>query len=231
MSKKRTNRTNKFEHELTVIHPRNQRQKEALDSLFNNTLTILTGAPGTAKTFLSVYAAYRLLEHREIDQIYYVKPAVDIVGERGHGFRKGDDMDKFRPHLAPVLDSLLTFMPKGKANYIIDNGVVEFLPLEDLLGRSLANAFVIADEMQNATTKSVFTVLTRLAQNSRMALLGDTAQRHLDTHYGISGLADAVHRLRGLPGSKHIEFSVEDIVRHRFVRDVIYRYLDYYEAV
>lgn len=210
------------------LFARNYSQEDALNSLRKNTLTILTGPPGTAKTLLSIYVAVELLEDRVIDKIYYVKPIVDIVGEQGLGFLPGDVKDKIGPHISPVKDALGTFMSASKAEYLLDKKIIEFLPIEHLRGRSLNNCFVIADEMQNALPSSVLTILTRLGSNSKISLIGDAVQRDLSSRFGQDGLSDATLRLSDLDDVGVVNFTADDICRSGFVRSVIYRYSDLY---
>lgn len=216
---------------LRVIHAMNENQQEALDHLRNRTLAILTGPPGTAKTLLSVFVACEKLQKRQIDKIYYVKPIVDTPGEKGIGYLPGSEMEKLEPHIASLRDALGVFMAKGKADYLIDKKIIEFLPIEHLRGRSLHRCMVIADEMQNATSHSVLTILSRLGDHSSIALLGDVIQRDLAGRFGKDGLSDAVNRLAHLDGFVgHVEFQIADIVRSEFVKSVILAYSDLYES-
>ena len=121
-------------------------------------------------------------------------------------------------------------MPKGKADYLIEKKVIEFVPLEHLRGRSLAKCFVIADEMQNAIPHSVLTVLTRLGADSKVALLGDVVQRDLDGKFGKDGLSDAAKRLSKMSEVGHVVFSLNEFFRSGFVRSVIREYADLYAA-
>lgn len=219
----------KFDNEIAAICPKNHNQRRALDSLQDNHLTIMTGPPGTAKTFLATYIAIKLYKQGAINKIYYVKPIVNVYGDNGVGFLKGDIDEKTLPHLGPVIDSLNQLMGGGHAKALIDQKKIEFLPLEVLRGRSLTDAFIIADEMQNTTPESVFTILTRMGNGTKVALCGDAVQRDLDGRFGKSGLVDAMHRLRGLDHCDHIHFTVADIVRHGFVKDVVMRYMDWYD--
>jgi phosphate starvation-inducible PhoH-like protein len=216
--------------QISMVMPRNPSQVDALHYLNTKTLTILTGPPGTAKTLLSAYAACKALERREIEKIYYVKPIVDVVGEQGLGFLPGEISEKTAPHIAPLRDALSVFMPKGKADYLIEKEIIEFLPLDQLRGRSLARCFIIADEMQNAIPKSVLTVLTRLSSDSKVALLGDVVQRDLGFTFGKDGLSDAIGRLSKIADVGHVEFSFNEIVRSGFVKSVIREYADLYKA-
>lgn len=208
--------------------PRNPSQVDAMRYLRTRTLTLLSGPPGTAKTLLSTYIACEKLSKREIEKIYYVKPVVDVAGERGLGFLPGDLNEKVAPHVAPLIDALGVFMPKGKSEYLLSKKTIEFLPIDHLRGRSLHRCMVIADEMQNATTESVMTILTRLGEGSSIALLGDVVQRDLAKRFGGDGLSDAINRLKYLPDVGHVEFKLEDIERSDFVKSVIRAYIDLY---
>lgn len=232
MSKRqRSPQTDKFSHEIATIHPRNPRQKAALESLDRNTLTILTGPPGTAKTLLSVYYAVRLYKSRAIEKIYYTKPIVPSEGDGGLGFLKGDINEKVLPHIAPVKDALQEILGEGHANSLIDQQKIEFLPFEHLRGRSLNDAFIIADEMQNACPQATYAALTRLGRNTKLALCGDLVQRDLSYKFGRSGLEDVLDKLTTMAEVGHVHFDVEDITRSPFVREIVKRYrADYVSA-
>lgn len=219
----------KFDYEFQKLSPRNEAQQKGFESLRNNTLTILTGPPGTAKTLLSVYVAYELLQQKQITKIFYCKPVVDVYGEKGLGFLAGDLDEKTVPHIAPVIDCLKVFLPEGKVKYMIDKKVIEYLPLDHLRGRSLNDCFIIADEMQNAVPSSVLTILTRVGSNSKISLIGDVVQRDLSKIFGTDGLSDAIRRLSSMDSVGFIEFDFKDICRSSFVKSVIYKYRDLYE--
>jgi phosphate starvation-inducible PhoH-like protein len=218
----------KFVSEVRRLSARNENQQGALNSLRENTLTILTGPPGTAKTLLSAYVAYEMLESRKINKIYYCKPVVGVDGEKGLGFLAGDIEEKTTPHIAPILDCLKVFLPEGKAKYLLDKKIIEYLPLEHLRGRSLNDCFVIADEMQNAIPSTVLTILTRVGSNSKISLIGDVVQRDLAKYFGTDGLSDAVRRLSTSEDVGYVEFQFKDICRSGFVKNVIYKYQDLY---
>jgi phosphate starvation-inducible PhoH-like protein len=217
--------------EIRKLQPMNENQVEALGRLREKTLTILTGPPGTAKTLLSIFVACEKLQKREVDKIYYIKPIVDTPGEKGIGFLPGTEKEKLEPHIASLRDALSVFMVRGKADYLIDKKIIEFLPIEHLRGRSLHRCAIVADEMQNATTHSVLTILTRLGDNSSIALIGDIVQRDLAGRYGRDGLSDAANRLSHLDSHVgHVRFGFDDVVRSDFVRAVIRLYADLYES-
>lgn len=216
------------------IYPKSRKQEEALESLYNNTLTILTGPPGTAKTLLAAFVAVEMLEARTIDKIYYSKPIVKIPSVEGIGFLPGTVDEKTSQHLAPLLDALRVFMAPQKIEYLISPSkkIIEFVPIDVLRGRSLNNCFIIADEVQNTVPEVVFTILTRLGSNSSISLLGDIVQRDLATRFGRDGLSDFIHRtkLYGLSDYAQVEFDADDCFRSEFVKKIIYCYRDLYEV-
>lgn len=229
LSMENTGSQPKFQESKTLM-PRNPNQVDAMNFLRTKTLTLLSGPPGTAKTLLATYIACEKLSKREIDKIYYVKPVVNVPGEQGLGFLPGNLDEKIAPHISPVRDALEVFMAKGKAEYLLSKKHIEFLPIEHLRGRSLHRCMIIADEMQNATTHSVMTILTRLGEGSSVAVLGDVVQRDLANRFGGDGLSDALARLRSLKDVGHVEFGFDDITRSEFVQSVIKAYADLYTS-
>ena len=90
-------------------------------------------------------------------------------------------------------------------------------------GRTLANAYVVLDEAQNATTMQMKMFLTRLGEGSRMAVTGDITQ--IDLPRGVkSGLVEAERILRDVPGIGFTRFTAEDVVRHPLVARIIRAY-------
>ena len=90
-------------------------------------------------------------------------------------------------------------------------------------GRTLANAFVVLDEAQNATTMQMKMFLTRLGEGSRMVITGDRSQ--VDLPRGVdSGLRDAEGLLKGIDQISFNYFTSKDVVRHPLVAKIIEAY-------
>ncbi len=103
------------------------------------------------------------------------------------------------------------------------NDLIEIAPLAYMRGRTLNDAVIILDEGQNATVPQMKMFLTRMGQNARIVVTGDTSQVDLPPAT-VSGLADAVERLRGVPGIGISTLDRSDIVRHPLVQAIVNAY-------
>ena len=179
------------------------------------------GPAGTGKTYMAVAWAVDFLKRRQVERIILSRPAVE-AGER-LGFLPGDMKEKVDPYLRPLYDALYDMMPSDKVDRMIANGEIEIAPLAFMRGRTLSNAFVIIDEAQNTTPVQMKMVLTRLGEDSRMAITGDLSQIDLPSGQ-LSGLSDAVNRLDGVKGIGITRLSGEDVVRHPVVARILKAY-------
>jgi phosphate starvation-inducible PhoH-like protein len=105
----------------------------------------------------------------------------------------------------------------------LEQGAIEIAPLAFMRGRTLANAFVILDEAQNATPGQMKMFLTRLGEHSRMAVTGDPSQVDLPAG-ATSGLEDACRLLSAIEGVSVVTFSERDVVRHGLVTRIVTAY-------
>ena len=109
--------------------------------------------------------------------------------------------EKVDPYMQPLYDALNDFFPPKQVAKLIEEKQIEIAPLAFMRGRTLANAYVVLDEAQNATTMQMKMFLTRLGEGSRMAVTGDITQ--IDLPRGVkSGLVEAERMLRDVPGHR-----------------------------
>ena len=183
-----------------AVRPRTDGQGRYLKALQENELVFCIGPAGTGKTYLAVAVAVSLLRGGRIKKIVLVRPAVE-AGEH-LGFLPGDLEAKINPYLRPLLDALHDLMEYEQIRRYMDNDLIEIAPLAYMRGRTLNDAVIILDEGQNATVPQMKMFLTRMGQNARIVVTGDITQ--VDLPIGTrSGLADAVERLRDMPGRGH----------------------------
>jgi len=203
------------------ISPRSAMQASYIQALRDNELVFGLGPAGTGKTYLAVAAAVDALMGGSVERIVLSRPAVE-AGER-LGFLPGDLREKVDPYLRPLYDALHDMLPGEQVNKRLASGEIEIAPLAFMRGRTLAHAFVILDEAQNTTPVQMKMFLTRLGENSRMAVTGDLSQ--VDLPRGTkSGLRDALETLADVPGIATITFGEADVVRHRLVAEIVRAY-------
>ena len=204
-----------------LVEPRTDAQKAYVMSLFKNELAFGIGPAGTGKTYLAVAAGVNLFLGGHVDRIILSRPAVE-AGEK-LGYLPGDMKDKVDPYMQPLYDALNDFLPGKQMAKLIEEKRIEIAPLAFMRGRTLANAFVVLDEAQNATTMQMKMFLTRLGEGSRMVITGDRTQ--IDLPRGVpSGLADAERLLAHIPKISFNYFTAADVVRHPLVAAIIRAY-------
>ena len=185
-----------------VIKARTPMQSTYIRALEKSDLVFGIGPAGTGKTYIAVAYAAHCLERGIVERIILSRPAVE-AGER-LGFLPGDMREKVEKDL--------------------ETGVIEIAPLAFMRGRTLANAYVILDEAQNTTSMQMKMFLTRLGENSKMAVTGDPSQ--IDLPFGMkSGLVEATALLADVKGIEAIRFTGADVVR----RDLVARIVDAYD--
>lgn len=203
------------------VEPRTEAQKQYVYNLFQNELAFGIGPAGTGKTYLAVAVGVTMLIGGHVDKIILSRPAVE-AGER-LGFLPGDMKEKVDPYMQPLYDALNDFLPQKQLAKLMEDKRIEIAPLAFMRGRTLANAFVVLDEAQNATTMQMKMFLTRLGEGSRMVVTGDRTQ--IDLPRGVaSGLADAERILGGVKGISFNYFTAKDVVRHPLVARIIEAY-------
>ncbi|HEY6158131.1 MAG TPA: PhoH family protein [Gemmatimonadales bacterium] len=206
-----------------VIQPKTAGQREYLQAIVQHDIVIGIGPAGTGKTYLAVAAAVDALARKRVRRIVLARPAVE-AGE-SLGFLPGDLHEKVDPYLRPLYDALEDMMPRDRVQKAIENRTIEIAPLAYMRGRTLADAFVILDEAQNATGMQMKMFLTRLGVNSRAVITGDKTQIDLANRED-SGLLQVERILPGIEGIGFCYLADTDVVRHRLVRDIIRAYAE-----
>jgi phosphate starvation-inducible PhoH-like protein len=207
----------------TVI-PRSKRQKDYIRALKESDIVISNGPAGTGKTYLAVAVALTMLLEKKIDRIILSRPAVE-AGER-LGFLPGDMKDKVDPYLRPLYDSLYDLLDYEKIQKKIEIGDIEIAPVAFMRGRTLKNSFAILDEAQNATDIQIKMFLTRIGENSKIVVNGDSSQIDL-INKNHSGLLRSKDLLKNLDEISVVDFDHTDVVRHPLVTKIVKAYDDF----
>lgn len=203
------------------IVPKNINQKNYLKTVLENDVVFGVGPAGTGKTYLAVAAALKLLRDKRIERVVLTRPAVE-AGE-ALGFLPGDLQEKLLPYLRPLYDAMNDMLGAEETLALVERQIVEIAPLAYMRGRTLSNAFVILDEAQNTSHEQMMMFLTRLGENSKMAITGDITQIDLPRNKK-SGLVDALETLDGVDGVKIFRFDAGDVIRHPLVTKIVAAY-------
>lgn len=213
----------------TIVNGRNGKpikaktvnQKRLFESAEINDIVFAIGPAGTGKTYTAVAIAVRALKNKLVKKIILTRPAVE-AGEN-LGFLPGDLKDKVDPYLRPLYDALDDMFPPDKLEHFMANRIIEIAPLAFMRGRTLDNAFIILDEAQNASSMQLKMFLTRLGPSAKCIITGDISQIDLP-HNQRSGLKHSINILGDTDGIGVVYLTVDDVVRHRLVKEIIIAY-------
>ena len=203
------------------VKPKTIGQKQYVDAILKDTVTIGVGPAGTGKTYLAVAAAVAAFRDKQVNRIILTRPAVE-AGER-LGFLPGDLQSKVDPYLRPLYDALFDMLGAETYQKYLERGNIEVAPLAYMRGRTLDDSFIILDEAQNTTPEQMKMFLTRMGVGSKVVVTGDVTQIDLPDRTR-SGLVDALQVLKGVGGIAQCYFTEKDVVRHRLVQEIIKAY-------
>jgi len=203
------------------IVPRNTSQENYLELLKNpkKHIVFAIGPAGTGKTMIAVQMAIKLYKEGVISKIIVTRPAVSVDEE--HGFLPGTLNQKMEPWTRPIFDVFEEYYHPKEVAGMLEDGVIEISPLAYMRGRTFKDAFIVADEMQNATPSQMKMLLTRIGEGSRMVVTGDLNQADRPRENGLLEFCT----LYGQGGDNRmiamVTFETKDIERHPVVREVL----------
>ena len=184
-------------------------------------IVFATGPAGTGKTMLAMLAGIKAFKDGSVSKIVLTRPAVGVDDEK-HGFLPGDLNQKMEPWTRPLFDVLAEYYDRKDIARMLDEQIIEISPLAFMRGRTFKNSWIIADEMQNATPNQMKMLLTRIGENSKMVVTGDTRQAdRADPDNGLldfKALVDAYKNAKYVDG---VELTGTDIQRHNAVIEIL----------
>lgn len=212
-----------------VFPPKNGKQ-EKLIQFFREKYPIVVaeGAAGCGKTLLSTQHALDLLGKNKIKKIVMTRPVITTGGDIG--YLPGTLDEKMTPWLMPIFDVCYQFHTRSKVKRMMEEGLIEIVPLSFMRGRSFQQCAILADEMQNSTPEQMKMLLTRIGQDSRLTITGDTQQS--DLAY-TNGLDDFIQRLflqypeydkMLKDGIALVQFDEQSVERHPIIPKILNLY-------
>jgi phosphate starvation-inducible PhoH-like protein len=205
--------------------PKSRNQENLILNLLNpdQSIVVAVGPAGTGKTYLAMLAAVKAFKSGECKRIILTRPAIGVEDEQ-HGFLPGNIVAKMEPWTRPLMDVLREYYRQTEIAAMIDDGSIEISPLAYMRGRTFKHAWIIADEMQNATPAQMKMLLSRIGTESRIVVTGDVEQA--DRAQGENGLLDLCSRLEHYPvkGMAACRLTGRDIQRHPIIGSVLALY-------
>jgi len=208
--------------------PRSRRQEAYIDALTNESklIVLASGPAGTGKTMLGLLAGIKAYKSGLFNKIILTRPAVGVDDEK-HGFLPGDLNQKMEPWTRPLFDVFHEYYSPTETAKMLEDQIIEISPLAFMRGRTFKNAWIVADEMQNATPNQMKMLLTRLGEGSKIVVTGDirqTDKKEIDN--GLLDFSTLVERYEHSKFVEGIQFQHTDIERHPAVVEVLSIYGD-----
>jgi phosphate starvation-inducible PhoH-like protein len=197
---------------------RNENQKKLVKSIKENEITIVSGLPGTGKTFLACAEALKQVKTKsKFKKILLVKSVTQLPGEE-LGFLPGDMKDKLEPFMISFIDNFEKIIGETLTKKLRELGIIQVQPLAFVRGRSIDNTIIVVDEAQNISRENMRTLMTRIGDNSKMIILGDVKQKDIKNKNN-SSLETILDRFRDHDGFGCVELrDPSDVVRNPIIK-------------
>ena len=197
---------------------KNERQKKLVRLISQKEITICAGPAGTGKTYLACAEALRLIttNYSTYKKILLVKSVTVLPGEEV-GFLKGTLKEKMEPFMVSFVDNFEKLIGAELTQQLMDAGVIQIQPLTYIRGRSIDNSIIIIDEAQNITLPNMRSAMTRIGEDSKMVIIGDTKQIDI-TKKSESSLDKICRMFSEVDEIGITQFEREDIVRNKLIK-------------
>ena len=184
-----------------LVRPINLEQKFYYSMLTHprNYITVIAGSTGSGKTLIALQAGLELFNEGVVDGIVYARNTVTSTDQQAElGFRKGDEDQKLGYFMYPLY-SAINFTIENQTQRSIDSQIeytgnvnsvkrenstelfmvnynIEVMDIAHMRGTTISRKFVIIDEAQNMTNATLKLIGTRMGNETRLAVMGDTRQ-------------------------------------------------------
>jgi len=173
-----------------TIRPRNIEQKMAFDLLQNQNIKVklLTSAWGGGKTLIALNYALEQIARGTYQKLVFVRNNIIAAGTNDIGYLPGDVRSKLSIFTRCIADHV---GGEEKLEEMMDDRLVEAVPLSHIRGRSIRDSIVLCDECENMDDKLVTLLMSRIEEDSEIIFCGDVAQidnKRFEEHNGIRSM-------------------------------------------
>ena len=206
-----------YERELT------EKQKQFVEIALNKEtkMVFVSGPAGTSKTYITIYAALKLLNSKKISDLLYIRSAVESSDNK-LGFLPGEAHEKMAPYIQPLIEKLSELTSKACIDSLQKEQRIDSIPIGFLRGLNWNARCIVADESQNMTHKELVTLVTRIGEFSKVFILGDPDQSDINGKSGFLKMMNSFDDDESRENGIHtFKFDEDDIVRSALVRFII----------
>lgn len=204
------------DHSPWGLKLRGKEQLFAADLLMDTEIPLVSiiGKAGGGKSLVALSCGLELvLNQRKYDRLMIYRP-MQVMPGQDIGYLPGDIKEKLEPHFLAITDSMQVLFGdksrkkdgwKDQLYQYIDNGIIQQEPLTYIRGRSITNAFILIDEIQNLSQDDLKTILTRAGEGTKIVVSGDIEQidsPHLDA--SNNGLTYVVDKFKNYDLAGHV---------------------------
>lgn len=205
-------------------------QKEVIDLILNkkSKITLISGAAGVSKSYLSLYCALQLLNTKRVSKITYSRPMLESSDSGSKlGMLPGTYENKVEPYAASMHCLLEELLPSSDIKKLVAEDRIEVIPVNYVRGLTFTNQVCIFDECASFTIGELKNLLTRVGEFSRVICLCDPTQSDLpfNKQGGFSKLiklfSDEQSKEMGI---NTVYFSDDEVVRSEICKFVVNRF-------
>ena len=213
-----------------------KKQKELYNAILDNKITFVRGGAGVGKTIVALAAALEIIQDSnfKIDQLVLSKPVVEATSGKGLGFLPGDAKEKSEIHYMHFYDNLTKLVGPQGCKFLKESSVIKEVIINYVRGITLGHhdsngnpigVIALLDESQNCTANEMKTFISRMGEGTKLVVMGDSDQIDIKLQKGEkNGLDDAIDRFYDLDNVAIVEFTEDDIVRDKFLIEIMKRY-------
>ena len=208
---------------LLPLKCKNQKQKFFREQIKNHEITICSGAPGSGKTFITLYEGVYKMLCKTYDKVILCKSVISTPNEN-IGYIPGTVDEKMEPHIMSYRGNLEKMLGKEEhVTRLFNEKKIEVLPLAYIRGITLDNAYIIIDEAQNISLELFKSIITRIGENSKMIFLGDIEQVDFDTDKKrkTSALQHIINIFKDDEDIATVHFEDDECVRNPIIPKIL----------
>lgn len=182
-----------------TLKPLDAIQRCAIDSIFNNDITVLYGRAGSGKTTLPLNYIMQMLEKGTYKKCYIIYSYEPLKGARTLGYEKGDHVTKllYSASLGNILSS--KFGDIQMVERMIDLGQIEIIPTANIRGIEISDdSICLVTESQNLDVYTLKTIIQRCKDGCKQIYEGDIIEQK-DTNVNQLGIQRLIEVFKGHP--------------------------------